>query len=341
MNRLWEIETWQTVQAGESEAVMLEKLDGLAASLGAYMGIPESTLDKLVLSLTLILVLIVIRHGVAFVLDRRLDDSARRYIAVKTVNYLLGFVSILALLRIWLGGVTGLAASIGIISAGLAIALHAPLTNFAGWIFLTVRRPFTVGDRIQIGEHAGDVIDLRLFAFSLVEIGNWVDADQSTGRILHIPNGKVFQETIANYTQGFNFIWDEIPVTVTFESDWRRAKEILSEIAVAHSTIESGQARQELRKAANKYLIRYEHLSPIVWTSVADIGVTLTMRFLADPRKRRSVENAIWEDILEAFWQASDIDFAYPTVRYYDNVSEGKPGRSGSSESSEAVHVES
>jgi hypothetical protein len=60
---------------------------------------------------------------------------------------------------------------------------------------------------------------------------------------------------------------------------------------------------------------------------VVDIGVTLTIRYLTDPRRRRSAENAIWEDILDAFWQADDIDFAYPTMRYYDNLSEGKSGR--------------
>jgi small-conductance mechanosensitive channel len=264
-----------------------------------------------------------------FVLTRRFDEAGKRYIAVKTVNYLLGFGAILVLLRIWLGGVTGLVASVGIISAGLAIALHAPLTNLAGWVFLTIRRPFVVGDRIQIGEHAGDVIDLRLFAFSIVEIGNWVDADQSTGRILHIPNGKVFDVGVANYTQGFNFIWDEMPVTVTFESDWRHAKEILTEIAERHTAITSEQAQREVRKASERYYIRYGHLTPIVWTSVADIGVTLTIRYLTDPRRRRSAENAIWEDILDAFWRADDIDFAYPTMRYYDNLSEGKPGRAG------------
>ena len=322
-------------------ADVFERIDELVATLGGYIGIPEATLDKVILSLALVLSLLLLRRGVGLVLERRLEDTARRYIAVKTVNYLLGFVSVLALLRIWLGGVTGLAASIGIISAGLAIALHAPLTNLAGWIFLTIRRPFSVGDRIQIGDHAGDVIDLRLFAFSLVEIGHWVDADQSTGRILHIPNGKVFQETVANYTQGFNFIWDEVPVTVTFESDWRRAKEILSEIAATHSTIESEQARLELRRAANKFMIRYEHLTPIVWTSVIDIGVTLTIRYLTDPRRRRSAENAILEDILEAFWKADDIDFAYPTMRYYDNAGEGKPGRPGPSTSVEGPHSES
>jgi len=280
---------------------MFQQVESFADALSTYLGISETTLDKVVLSAVLVLVLLLLRRASGLVVERRLDDPARRYIAVKTVDYLLGLVSVLVLLRIWLGGFGGLAASIGIISAGLAIALHAPLTNLAGWIFLAVRRPFVVGDRIQIGDHAGDVIDLRLFAFSLVEIGNWVDADQSTGRILHIPNGQVFQKTVANYTQGFNFIWDEMPIVVTFESDWRKAKRMLTEIIQRHSAIKSEHAQQEVRKAASKFMIKYEHLTPIVWTSVADIGVTLTIRYLTDPRRRRSTENAIWEDILDAF----------------------------------------
>jgi small-conductance mechanosensitive channel len=305
---------------------MLDWIQLIDETIGQYLGISALTVDKIVWTIAIGLLFLLLRRAVVHVLSRRLEDTARRYIAVKTVNYLLGILAVLALMRIWLGGVTGLAASIGIISAGIAIALHAPLTNFAGWIFLTVRRPFTVGDRIQIGEHAGDVIDLRLFAFSLVEIGNWVDADQSTGRILHIPNGKVFTETVANYTQGFNFIWDEIPVTVTFESDWRKAKELLTEIADRHAVLTSDEAARQVRQAASTYLIKYEHLTPIVWTSVADIGVTLTIRFLSDPRRRRSAEAAIWEDILDAFAEAEDIDFAYPTQRFYDNLTEGKPG---------------
>lgn len=294
--------------------------------VGSTLGVSPAFVDKILLTIAVALALFLARKAFLFLISRRLEDTGRRYLAVKTVNYLLGLGALLVLLRVWLGGMTGLAASIGIISAGVAIALHAPLTNFAGWVFLTVRRPFTVGDRIQIGDHAGDVIDLRLFAFSLVEIGNWIQADQSTGRILHIPNGKVFQETVANYTQGFNFIWDEIPVTVTFESNWRKAKEILTEIAGRHAALTREDAARQVREAANKFLIKYEHLTPIVWTTVADIGVTLTIRFLTDPRRRRSAEVAIWEDILDAFAAADDIDFAYPTQRFYDNLSEGKPG---------------
>lgn len=289
----------------------------------------NENIQRIVLTLLVLAIWLALSAVARTVIARRLPESARRYTFVKVAKYLIGIVALLVLLRIWVEGSTGLGAYLGILSAGLAIALQDPLTNFAGWIFLVLRRPFVLGDRIEIGRHAGDVVDVRVFQFSLIEIRNWVDADQSTGRIIHIPNGLVFRETVANYTQGFNFIWDEIPVTVTFESNWRRAKEMLAEIITEHSAIASDQAAEQVRVAGEKFLIHYSHLTPIVWTSVADIGVTLTMRYLCEARRRRSTANNIWESTLDAFAACDDIDFAYPTQRFYDNRQEGKPGAGG------------
>jgi small-conductance mechanosensitive channel len=230
-----------------------------------------------------------------------------------------------AVLVIWFGNATGWAAYLGILSAGLAIALQDPVTNLAGWIFISIRKPFAVGDRIEIGDHTGDVIDMRLFQFTLVETGHWVDADQSTGRIIHIPNGWIFRQSTANYTAGFNFIWNELPIVVTFESNWEKAKELLTKVAEKHSILKGEVAQEQIRQAARKYMIYFQHLTPIVWTSVADNGVILTIRYICEPRRRRSSEGAMWEDVLRAFAGADDIDFAYPTTRFYNNVSEGKP----------------
>ncbi len=135
-------------------------------------------------------------------------------------------------------------------AAGLAIALQDPIVNLAGWLFIMLRKPFDVGDRIQIGDNRGDVIDLRIFQFTLMEVGNWVDADQSTGRVIHIPNGKIFREAQANYSKGFQYIWNEVPVLVTFESDWKKAKSILLEIANRHAEHLSRAAEEKLRHAA-------------------------------------------------------------------------------------------
>ncbi|MFZ0483677.1 MAG: mechanosensitive ion channel domain-containing protein [Desulfobacterales bacterium] len=99
------------------------------------------------------------------------------------------------------------------------------------WFFIMSRKPFKVGDRIEIDQITGDVIDIRIFQFSVVEVGNWIDADQSTGRIVQVPNSKVLREALANYQIGFEYIWHEIPVLITFESDWKKAKGLLQKIA--------------------------------------------------------------------------------------------------------------
>jgi small-conductance mechanosensitive channel len=256
---------------------------------------------------------------------RRALDPWVRYRWRKTITYVALLLGLLLVGFAWIQRAGSLATYLGLFSAGLAIALKDIVANLAGWAFIVWSRPFDVGDRVQIGSHAGDVIDLHLLQFTLNEIGNWVDADQSTGRIIHVPNGKVLSEPIANYDKGFRYIWNEIPVTVTFESNWKKAKEILEGIAARHAEHLTEQLERDLLEASRQYLIAYTKLTPIVYTKVASDGVCLTLRYLIRSRFRRGSENAIWQDVLEAFAAAPDIDFAYPTARQFRNFIEGKP----------------
>lgn len=316
-------------QSGAVEIAMNEIIQSVVDWVQAHLGLGPGRLWDSLLTLLVWGVVIGARFVVGHMVEKRVEEVQRRYILKKTFNYLLSFAFVVATLVIWFGGLTGWSAYFGLVSAGLAIALQDPLVNLAGWIFISIRKPFVVGDRIQIGDQRGDVIDIRLFQFSLVEIGNWVDADQSTGRIIHVPNGWVFKQATANFTGGFQFVWDEIPVMVTFESDWRRAKELLQAIAERHTGVKGDVAAEQVRQASRKYMIFFQHLTPIVWTSVADSGVVLTMRYLSGPRRRRSTAAAIWEEILTAFAAEDGIDFAYPTRRFYDNRAEGKPSAGG------------
>jgi small-conductance mechanosensitive channel len=195
--------------------------------------------------------------------------------------------------------------------------LKEPIENMAGWAFILLKRPFDVGDRIQIGKSKGDVIDQGVFCFTLMEVGEWVDAEQSTGRVLHVPNGSVFNETLANYGAGFQYIWHEIPVLITFESDWRKAEKSLLEIAERHGAELSEKAADKVRDAARKYMIFYQKLTPTVYTTVKDSGVLLTIRLLCEPRKRRNTEQSIWRDILDTFEKEKKINLAYNTMRIY------------------------
>ncbi|MBW2688937.1 MAG: mechanosensitive ion channel family protein [Deltaproteobacteria bacterium] len=281
--------------------------------------------SKVFYSILAIVFFWLVRRIILIVLLRGRDVQVQ-YRIRKTVAYITYPLAFLVIGRIWFAGFQAVSTYLGLLSAGLAIALQAPLVNLAGWAFILWRQPLKVGDRIQLGDDRGDVIDQRIFMFSLMEIGNWVDSDQSTGRVIHIPNGKIFTDVLANYSQGFQYIWNEIPVLVTFESDWRKAKQLLDEIAQRHGTSLSDSAARKLREAAKKFMIFYSKLTPVVYTTVKDCGVMLTIRYLCEPRKRRGSEQEIWEDILDAFAAHDDIDFAYPTQRYYHNDTEGKPG---------------
>jgi small-conductance mechanosensitive channel len=301
--------------------------DVLSAGIERVMGISADTLAHILDTALVVLTYFLLRGVYRRMLIKRITDTTRRYVISKSVTYVLGILSVLIIAKIWLKADINMATYFGILSAGLAIALQDPIANIAGWLFIFIRQPFKVGDRVQIGDQAGDVIDIRLFMFSMLEIGNWVDADQSTGRIVHLPNGKVFKQPVHNYTQGFDYIWNEIPVTVTFESNWEKAKEILEKIAAKH--IESHDMSRQVQDLAHKFKIYFTHLTPIVWVAICDIGVTLTIRYLTKPRRRRGSEDRIFTKILEAFAKEEDVDFAYPTQRFYDNAREGKPQAGG------------
>ncbi|HPC42321.1 MAG TPA: mechanosensitive ion channel [Spirochaetota bacterium] len=280
--------------------------------------------SRMLHSMVIILLLWIVRSITIRIIWRRTENPTIRYRWRKTTAYIAVCLALIIVGREWFTGIQSIATIVGLISAGLAIALQDIIKSIAGWVFILWRKPFSVGDRIQVGNHAGDVIDIRIFQFSLMEIGNWVDAEQSTGRVIHIPNSAVWSETVANYSGGFEYIWNEIPILVTFESNWVKAKNIILEITEKHAVQVGGEAEKRIKEASKRYMIFYSTLTPTVYTSVRNSGILLTIRYLIEPRKRRATEQLIWEDVLRSFAECDDIDFAYPTQRFFDNRLEGK-----------------
>ncbi|HZK12268.1 MAG TPA: mechanosensitive ion channel domain-containing protein [Atribacterota bacterium] len=305
-------------------------MKNLMAWIQETIGLSPEVQIKIFASLVITLVLWILYSLITKIVWRRTENVRTRYNWRKTLDYIVLVLGILLIGRLWFSGFQSIATYLGLLSAGIAIALKDVVLNFAGWLFIISRRPFSVGDRIQIGNHAGDVIDTRVFQFTLMEIGNWVNADQSTGRIIHIPNGMVLSEVLANYSKGFQYIWNEIPVLITFESNWQKAKKILQKIADKDAEQLSKAAEKRVKEASKKFMILYSRLTPIVYTSVQNSGVLLTIRYLCEPQRRRDSEQAIWEDVLKEFGQQTDIDFAYPTQRFYNNQIKGKEHGEGS-----------
>lgn len=284
----------------------------------------RTTVDKVVSSLVFLFFVLGMRWLVLRFIRRRIDDPTKHYRVRQVVTYIASLFIFLGLARVWLSGFGSLATFAGLLGAGLAVSMHDTVANMTGWAFILARRPFQVGDRVEISGTKGDVIDIRLFQFSLLEIGNWIDADQSTGRIVHVPNGMVLREKLANFSKGFEYIWHEIPVLVTFESNWEKAKALLEQIINGSNFRVVEHAEAQIRETASKYMIFYGKLTPIVYTTVRDSGVLLTIRYLTPTKRRRATEQTLWEAILHAFADHVDIDLAYPTIRRFDNRYEAK-----------------
>jgi len=289
-------------------------------------GLSYQSQGKIVTSILAVFLVYLLRRIVLRVVDRRVEDPRLLYQWSKGSSQVAAVMGFLLVAMIWLEAIQSLGTFLGLLSAGIAIALKDMVASLAGWVFILWRRPFQLGDRIQLGDRAGDVVDIRIFQFTLLEIGNWVDADQSTGRVIHIPNSLLLTESLANYTSQFEFIWNEIPVLLTFESDWKKAKKILQRILEERVGETVADAERALKTATKKFLIHFRKLTPKVYTSVEDSGVLLTLRFICRARQRRGTTEEVLEAVLEAFGTEPDIDFAYPTTRMYHNPLEGKGG---------------
>jgi small-conductance mechanosensitive channel len=282
------------------------------------LGIDTSTVGQILASLILVAALLVIRWSVIRAVARTLpDDDDASYRTRKITAYTATIIAIVTLAFIWIDAFNNFGTYLGLVSAGVAIALSDLLKNMAGWAYVVVRRPFRVGDRIELRGIRGDVVDIRLFRFTLMEVGNWVDADQSTGRLVHVPSGLLFTHELVNYTEGFPYMWDEIAVLVTFESDHRRAEELIYDaMRLGVPNIEEAAAA-EIRETARRYQIKLGTLTPIVYLSVRDSGVLLTGRYLSTARGRRDIEQAVWRAILDGFNAEPSVELAYPTTRTY------------------------
>lgn len=206
---------------------------------------------------------------------------------------------------------------IGIFLAGIAISMRDIFSNFIGWMVILSSKGFSNGDRIKIGTIQGDVIDIGIVRTIIAEIGGWVSADQSTGRLISMPNSIVLSQEVYNYTKGYDFIWDEIRVLITFESNWQKAENIINEIALEDFNQKKEQIEERLKRVKRDYLLRYNYITPKVYVAVKDSGIELALRYMVRTRRRRTVEDAVSRGILSRFDKEHDIDFAYPTVRVY------------------------
>jgi small-conductance mechanosensitive channel len=269
----------------------------------------------------LLLVIVILERVATLLADRYVSDDLRRHSLKKWLRYtalFFGFLSILFLYGTYAHKDTFFV--VGLFLAGIAISLRDVFSNFVGWLIINSQKGFSHGDRITIGKIvSGDVIDIGVLRTTLVEIGEWVHADQSTGRLVTIPNSLILTNPVHNYTEGHDLIWNELVIMVTFESDWEKAEKIILDLAEKDFEEKKESILERLRKVRRRYLLRYNFVTPKVYVTVAESGVQLSLRYMVSARRRRTMDDLFSREILRQFAREPSIALAYPTMRIYRN----------------------
>jgi small-conductance mechanosensitive channel len=246
---------------------------------------------------------ILVIHGTFHLLERslprRFGRGDARYRVRKFVVF-SGYISILLFLAILFEDRLGrLSLVLGVAGAGVAVALQDVLASIAGAFSIGFSRLYTVGDRVQIGETRGDVIDIGLLRTTVMEIGNWVGRDLYNGRIVRIPNSAVLKGSVFNYSQGFRFIWDEIKVLFTITSDCQLAREML--LRIANEAI--GGYLIEARTSWKIISDNYRSANPPMEANVALVvdggSLEFNVSYVVDYAKRTAMKDQLFTKIVQ------------------------------------------
>lgn len=280
---------------------MNELLTGILSALS------EKVVFQNVLYTSVLVAVIVLARWIALrFLRRRLKDRVSfRHWKLNT-GYLAVLVFVMIALPLWLPSLQGIAAIIGIFGAGILIVNKEILMNISGWFYVVVRKPFEVGNRIGILDLYGDVIDIRLMDFTIIETAHPKLGGQSTGRVVHIPNSALLTQPLSNASKEFAFNWNEIRVPVTLKSDWQKALAIIESIA-AEKLERISVDDERLKRSEDLYLIKFNRVRPIVYVEYRGGAVLLTIRHLCEPKNRRILTDQIWREILLRFATENDI----------------------------------
>src|ERR1700756_4402414 len=260
-----------------------------------------SLLGKCVAALVGILVIHVGFRLLERTVPRHFGRTNSRYKVRKFVVF-SGYLTILLFLALLFEDRLGrLGFALGLIGAGVAVALQDVLASIAGAFSIGFSKLYAVGDRVQIGDTIGDVIDIGLLRTTLLETGNWVSKDLYNGRIVRIPNSSVLKGSVFNYSQGFQFVWDEIKVLLTTTSDYKLAREMMLRVAKEAIGEYLLEAQTSWKAISDNYRSANPPLDPTVALVVDAGSLQFTVSYVVDYTKRIAMQDQLFTRIVKEF----------------------------------------
>lgn len=290
-------------------------------------------IQKMVIISVIILVLSLIAFLVKLALKRYFSQNENYYMVNKIINFTLVFLIVMVILFSYIDNVSYLVTILGFASAGIAIALKDWFMSIFGWMVIVTSGSIQVGDRIKVSkgnvETVGDVLDISLFKITIREDITYTSytTNRRSGRIFFIPNNYIFSELISNYTHsGLRTVWDGIDITITFDSNHKKAQKIARDILKHYSKGYTDITRKQLSKMRSKYQLRATGVEPRVFTFVEPQGIVISSWYLTNSYAALVLRSTISPEILDAFMKEDDIHIAYPTQQININRTDNAYG---------------
>lgn len=278
----------------------------LNSRLGELQDSTPELLSLLLYSVLLVGLIFLVRFLILRLLVRRDSDGTHRKRWRINSLYICAFLAALIVAPLWLKSLSGVLTILGIFGTGLVIVNKEVILNITGWFYIMIRRPFVMGNRVVIGNTIGDVLEIRLLDTTMIEVLPREEGGQSTGRIVHVPNGLVFTQPVSNSSKEFSFNWNEIAVPLTANSDWKKARQMLLKIA-ADSIDEITTDDRRIKSAEEHHDIHYSYLTPSVYVEYKNGAIVLHLRHLTEPRRTRIITDLIWREVLTRFARTKSI----------------------------------
>lgn len=227
-------------------------------------------------------------------------DSKTGYLIYQRCRLILTILNILIIFILWDTYLDNIITIISFISAALTLALREIIFNFFAGIYIKIKKPFNVDDRIELGNIKGDVIAINTFDFEVLEVGDYINGEQSTGKVVNVPNSEVLSHPVKNYAKNFKYIWNEIVVKTPLDVNIEEVKSQLYVIVNNNEIIKRipAKMRQIINQISIDNRIYYNKLEPIIYLKVVDSHIEFYIRYLIHPKKNRIVEDDIYTKIL-------------------------------------------
>ncbi|MFA9239078.1 MAG: mechanosensitive ion channel domain-containing protein [Candidatus Paceibacteria bacterium] len=315
-----------------TEEVYTRKLEQVILEIQSQI---SQQIQKMFIIFIIIVILSVIAFLVKLALKKYFSQNENYYMTNKIINFTLVFLIIMVLLFSYIDNVSYLVTILGFASAGIAIALKDWFMSIFGWMVIVTSGSIQVGDRIKVSrnnvEAVGDVLDISLFKITIREDITLTSytTNRRTGRIFFIPNNYIFSEMIANYTHsGLRTVWDGIDITITFDSNYKKAQKLSRDILKHYSKGYTDVTRKQLSKMRSKYQLRATGVEPRVFTFVEPHGIVISSWYLTNSYAALVLRSTISPEILDAFMKEDDIHIAYPTQQININRTDNSYGPS-------------